>query len=83
MTHVLEQAVSDQAVGGFVDRRGNQPMTEAGPFERRQFADSHDTLSEDARELAVAVDRYKLAHRRRFITHEEMLSVIRSLGYHK
>ena len=34
-------------------------------------------------ELALAIDRYKLAHRRRFITYEEMLSVVKSLGYSK
>jgi hypothetical protein len=34
-------------------------------------------------EMALAVDHYKLAHRRRFITYEEMLSVVKSLGYHK
>jgi hypothetical protein len=34
-------------------------------------------------ELADAIDSYKLAHRRRFITSEEMLRVVRSLGYNK
>jgi hypothetical protein len=33
--------------------------------------------------LADAIDSYKLAHRRRFITFEEMLGVVRSLGYNK
>jgi hypothetical protein len=51
--------------------------------ERRQFADSHAELSPEARELADAVDAYKRLHRRRFITHEEMVGVIKSLGYHK
>jgi len=51
--------------------------------ERRQFANSHEGLSPEAQELAVAVDTYKLRHRRRFITYEEMLSVIKSLGYKK
>ncbi len=51
--------------------------------ERRQFADSHAELSPEARELADAVDAYKQLHRRRFITHEEMVGVIKSLGYHK
>ena len=27
--------------------------------------------------------QYKLIHRRRFITYDEMLGVIESLGYHK
>jgi hypothetical protein len=40
-------------------------------------------LSPAARELAEAIDGYKLRHRRRFVSHEELLSVIKSLGYHK
>jgi hypothetical protein len=51
--------------------------------ERRQFADSHSDLSPEARELAAAIDNYKRIHRRRFITHEEMVSVIKGLGYRK
>ena len=68
--------------GDFTDRReyvtGSTP-----PVERRQFSNSHDALSPEARELAMAIDEYKLRHRRRFITYEEMLSVIQSLGYKK
>jgi hypothetical protein len=66
----------------FVDRRSAEP----GPTparERRQFTNSHDELSPAARELAEAVDRYKLVHRRRFITYEEILGVVESLGYRK
>lgn len=66
----------------FVDRRGGTPA-EGAPVERRQFANSHDELSPDARELARAIDQYKLSHRRRFITFEEMLAVIKGLGYSK
>jgi hypothetical protein len=67
----------------FVERR-NYEFT-AGPpvHERRQFANSHEELSPDARELALAIDGYKLRHRRRFVTYEEMLAVVKSLGYHK
>ena len=67
----------------FVDRREATISTMPPSQERRQFANSHDELSPDARELAHAIDGYKLRHRRRFITFEEMLSVIESLGYHK
>nr|AUN37419.1 hypothetical protein [uncultured bacterium] len=67
----------------FIDRRGNDSGL-AGPVrERRQFADGHSGLSSEAQALANAVDQYKLMHRRRFITHEELLSVIKSLGYHQ
>ncbi len=66
----------------FVDRRSSDPADGSVP-ERRQFTNCHDDLSPDARELAIAIDEYKLHHRRRFITYEEMLGVITSLGYHR
>ncbi len=65
----------------FVDRRNTDEQ--AGGFERRQFGNSHSTLSPDARELAEAIDEYKVEHRRRYITFEEMLKVIHKLGYQK
>lgn len=65
----------------FIDRRASAPPGGAPHRERRQFTNSHDELSSDARELAQAIDSYKLVHRRRFITFEEMLSVVKSLGY--
>ena len=37
----------------------------------------------DVTELAEAIDQYKLRHRRRFITFEELFDVIFELGYHK
>ncbi len=65
---------------GFVDRRiAAQPGTQTS--ERRQFTNSYEKLSPPAQELARAIDQYKLRHRRRFITYEEMLSVVLSLGY--
>jgi hypothetical protein len=66
----------------FIDRR-NHDAGATPTRERRQFTNSHDELSPAARELAQAVDHYKLAHRRRFITYEEMLDVVESLGYRK
>ncbi|MDR2756141.1 MAG: hypothetical protein LBC20_10575 [Planctomycetaceae bacterium] len=73
----------------FVQRRGMNPSSNsggAGPppgVERRQFSNCYDGLSPDAQQLAEAIDQYKFQNRRRFITYEEMLSVIKSLGYHK
>ena len=67
----------------FVDRRGPAELVEQPLFERRQFANSYDELSPDAGELARAIDGYKVQHRRRFVTFEEMLSVIKSLGYRR
>jgi hypothetical protein len=77
----VSPANSSTDPGHFVDRR-NDSATPAGA-ERRQFASSHCGLSQDARELALAIDGYKLTHRRRYITFEEMLQVIKELGYHK
>ena len=78
MTQILERPT-----GTFVDRRSLEPGRVAPPSERRQFSNSHEELSPDAQELARAIDEYKLHHRRRFITYEEMLGVVKSLGYHK
>ena len=65
----------------FTDRRN---LDRGAPgTERRQFVNSHAELSPAARELAQAIDEYKLDHRRRFITSEEILDVIESLGYRK
>ena len=67
----------------FVDRRSFDPGMGRPESERRQFSNSHEDLSPEAQALALAIDEYKLVHRRRFITYEEMLSVVKSLGYHK
>jgi hypothetical protein len=67
----------------FIDRRSATPSSVNPQRERRQFTNSHEELSPDARELAQAIDSYKLVHRRRFITYEEMLAVVKSLGYKK
>ena len=67
----------------FIDRRSYDVSGRSPTFERRQFTNSHEGLSPEATELAQAIDGYKLRHRRRFITYEEMLSVIKSLGYRR
>lgn len=68
------------------EHRDHKPASQAEetqpPFiERRQFVDSYAELSPEARELALAIDAYKIHFHRRFISHEELLTVIRSLGY--
>jgi hypothetical protein len=77
----------DTAVEPFVDRRNyagpGSASREAPQRERRQFTNSYEELSPEAREMAQAIDSYKLMHRRRFITYEEMLSVVKSLGYRR
>lgn len=75
--------IADVNQDQFVDRRMSYPPHETPGRERRQFVNSHEELSGNAQELAQAVDQYKLLHRRRFITYEEILAVIESLGYHK
>jgi hypothetical protein len=78
----MSQAL-DSSPTTFVDRRAHDASPRPVTQERRQFVDRHEASSPEARELAQAIDEYKLRHRRRFITYEEMLSVILSLGYHK
>ncbi len=65
---------------GFVDRRVSSDSTD---MERRQFGNNYDNLSPGARELGEAIDRYKLMNRRRYVTYEEMLNIVLSLGYSK
>lgn len=65
----------------FVDRRAGGAAREGGP-ERRQFK-STASLRPEVAELAQAVDQYKLRHRRRFITFDELYDVIAELGYSK
>ncbi len=67
----------------FIDRRSYDVAGRTPTFERRQFTNSHEELSPEAMDLARAIDGYKLQHRRRFITYEEMLTVIKSLGYQR
>lgn len=85
MTTTNQPAGSEPVVStplGFVERRTNR-AGDAPDGERRQFANSHSELTPAARELALAIDEYKLRHRRRFITYEEMYDVICQLGYRR
>jgi hypothetical protein len=81
MASVFEQ--SQQHIGGtnFTERR-REPVGAPG-VERRQFSDSRQSSRPEIDELAKAVDQYKLIHRRRFITFEELYDVMISLGYHR
>lgn len=77
MQQILEQKLTD-----YVERRvTNEGRVEGS--ERRQFVDSRSSLRPEVVELAEAVDQYKLRHRRRFITFEELFDVMDGLGYHK
>jgi hypothetical protein len=78
------ETLVEPKVETFVERRSESSRStrEGGP-ERRQFRSSSTNLRPEAAELAQAVDQYKLQHRRRFITFEELHNVITELGYRK
>lgn len=67
---------------GFLDRRAVPGESPCG-VERRQFSSTYNSDRPDVNELAEAVDQYKLRHRRRFITFDELYDVITALGYHR
>ena len=73
----------EAGVNSVIDRRSYDVAQRSPVMERRQFANTHEGLSPDAEELGMAIDQYKLRHRRRFITFEEMLAVVKSLGYRR
>lgn len=83
MSQAMDSPASAETNAPFYDRRNTAQPDRMPTFERRQFANSHEGLSPDAAELAQEVDQYKLLHRRRFVTFEEILSVVKSLGYHR
>lgn len=68
---------------GFVDRRDPNRQRKNTGLERRQFSDAYSNLTPAAAELGIAVDKYKVDNHRRFVTYEELLSVIKKLGYKK
>ena len=80
---MTSEIVPDASAENFQDRRNYTAKAGAPGSERRQFTNTYDELSPEARELAQAIDAYKLMHRRRFITYEEMLGVVKGLGYGK
>jgi hypothetical protein len=87
MSSIQQTSTSGLTFGStpFVDRRQARPDSDNGNngLERRQFGDSYKGLSEAGRELAEAIDSYKVQNRRRYVTTDELLSVIYSLGYSK
>ena len=64
----------------FVDRRRAE-STDPNRPERRQFGSSHTGLSDAGRELALAIDQYKIENHRRYLTCDEILQVLKKLGY--
>ena len=76
-----QQTITPQSPD-FVERRSPTAVPEGGR-ERRQFKDGNRSQRPEVAEFADAVDIYKVSHRRRFITFEELYDVMTSLGYHK
>ena len=76
------QQTIDQDAKVFQDRRKASGPSPEGR-ERRQFVDSRNSLRPEVHELAEAIDQYKVRHRRRFITFEELFEVMSELGYHR
>jgi len=77
------QPLTEQKPVEFVDRRQTPSEVRPDGPERRQFSNSYNSDRSEVNELAEAIDQYKLRHRRRFITFEELYDVISGLGYHK
>ncbi len=75
---------TEQMLNGteFIDRRRADTGADAGR-ERRQFRDGNRSARPEVAEFADAVDQYKMTHRRRFITYEELFDVFCSLGYRR
>jgi len=80
---MAEQTLVEAPPVGFVERRQRDPGTSPAVSERRQFRDGNRSARPEVAELADAIDDYKVAHHRRFITFEELFDVMASLGYHK
>lgn len=64
----------------FVERRGRSEDSPVGA-ERRQFAGNYDELSPEGKRLSDAIDQYKLHHRRRVVSPDELVAILQSAGY--
>ncbi len=80
---MAEQTLVEAPPAGFIERRQRDQGTAPAVAERRQFRDGNRSARPEVAELANAIDDYKVAHHRRFITFEELFDVMASLGYHK
>ncbi len=80
---MIQPTATEERPNVFVERRQRDASGAVSPSERRQFRDGDRSARPEVAEFANAVDDYKLAHRRRFITFEELYDVMASLGYHK
>ncbi len=58
-------------------RRGNLPRTES----ENRFGTCYDGLSPEIRRFAEAFERYRDEHHRQMLSYNEIMFVIKSLGY--
>jgi hypothetical protein len=75
----LEEA---ETAAHFPDRRQRSRSSQEG-LERRQFSSNYSELSPAGAELGQAIDSYKVANRRRYVTYDEIIQVLSALGYHR
>ena len=80
---MIESAFAEPAGSIFIERRQPDQGSSVVSSERRQFRDGNRSDRPEVAELANAIDDYKVAFRRRFITFEELFDVMAGLGYHK
>ncbi len=80
---MAEQFLTEAPGSVFVERRQRDLGSSPAATERRQFRDGNRSARPEVAELANAIDDYKVAYRRRFITFEELYDVMASLGYHR
>lgn len=80
---MIQANVAEPTGSMFTDRRQRDAGASPAGTERRQFRDGDRSSRPEVAELANAIDDYKVAHRRRFITFEELFDVMTSLGYHR
>jgi len=66
---------------GFVKRRPASSRYEQAGIERRQFPNVGIELSAEAEELGHAIDLFKFTNEKKRVNAEELLTIIRSLGY--
>lgn len=71
----------ENPTGAVADRRKSYPDYSPLGRDRRQFGANYDDLTIAGRDIAVAIDRYKVEHHRRFINADELLAIILSTGY--
>ncbi len=66
---------------GFIERRPASSRYEQAGIERRQFPNADIEISTEGFELARAIDLYKFENKLQRVNVEELLTIIRSLGY--